>query len=133
MTRRDELVSQHEPFGDAYYFGPECVSDRFKDDPARREASGVSGATFKNTLEGFDDLAKQVRISSRVTMSPSAIVSDFGSVWPSELEFRDNYTLSCPVEQDSHGHDATITDTASSEGGSLGYFHVLNGCCVDAA
>ncbi|OAQ68133.1 Zn-dependent alcohol dehydrogenases (ISS) [Pochonia chlamydosporia 170] len=59
MTRRDELASQHEPFGDAYYFGPECVSERFKDDPARREESGVSGATFKNTFEGFDEVARQ--------------------------------------------------------------------------
>ncbi|QPH16465.1 hypothetical protein C2857_001122 [Epichloe festucae Fl1] len=59
MTRRDTLASQHEPFGDAFYFGPECVSPRFKDDPARREASGVSGATYKNTLQALDDVQKQ--------------------------------------------------------------------------
>lgn len=61
MTRRDEIASQHEPFGDAFYFGPECMSPRFKDDPARRAASGVSDATYKSTLDGFEEVSKQVR------------------------------------------------------------------------
>ncbi|KAF5138618.1 hypothetical protein E5D57_002404 [Metarhizium anisopliae] len=77
MTRRDELASQHEPFGDAYYFGPECVSERFKDDPARREESGVSDATFKSVLEGFDEVARQVRFLSYANLCSSAGVSDF--------------------------------------------------------
>ncbi|KAG5916386.1 hypothetical protein E4U42_007679 [Claviceps africana] len=59
MTRRDILASQHEPFGDAFYFGPECVSPRFKNDAARREASGVSDATYKNTLQAFEDVQNQ--------------------------------------------------------------------------
>ncbi|KAK2592522.1 hypothetical protein QQS21_009767 [Conoideocrella luteorostrata] len=59
MTRRDELASQHEPFGDAFYFGSEFVSPRFKDDPVRREASGVSIATYRNTLETFEEIQRQ--------------------------------------------------------------------------
>ncbi|KAG6055552.1 hypothetical protein E4U33_007889, partial [Claviceps sp. LM78 group G4] len=59
MTRRETLASQHEPFGDAFYFGTECVSPRFKDDAARREASGASNATYQSTLQAFDDVQKQ--------------------------------------------------------------------------
>ena len=61
MTRRDQLASQHEPFGDAFYFGPECVSPRFKDDVERREASGVSDVTYGNTFEKFDKVEQEVR------------------------------------------------------------------------
>lgn len=70
MTRRDKLASQHEPFGDAYYFGPERVSQRFKDDEAHCAASGVGDATFKNTLEGFDEVERQVRFSMYQSAAP---------------------------------------------------------------
>lgn len=77
MTRRDEIASQHEPFGDAFYFGPECMSPRFKDDPARRAASGVSDATYKSTLDGFEEVSKQVRFF------PSAGFDSFFFSFPS--------------------------------------------------
>lgn len=61
MTRRDVLESQHEPFADAYYFGPEFLSNRFRDDAATRQASPGSHQTYKSVLEDFDQVEKQVR------------------------------------------------------------------------
>ncbi|KAI5459948.1 P-loop containing nucleoside triphosphate hydrolase protein [Mariannaea sp. PMI_226] len=59
MTRRDILESIHEPFGDAFYFGPEFLSDRFRDDPAAREASGFSQKTYKDILEPIMETGKE--------------------------------------------------------------------------
>jgi hypothetical protein len=56
MTRRDTLECVHEPFGDAFYFGPERLSTRFEDDFEGREASGFSNATFQTV---FDDIEKR--------------------------------------------------------------------------
>lgn len=46
MTRRSSLSTIHEPFGDAFYFGPERMGARFEDDDKAREESGFSEATF---------------------------------------------------------------------------------------
>jgi hypothetical protein len=59
MTRRDILESVHEPFGDAFYYGPEFLSDRFRDDPATREASGFSKKTYKDILNEIEEAGKE--------------------------------------------------------------------------
>ncbi|KJZ77020.1 hypothetical protein HIM_03341 [Hirsutella minnesotensis 3608] len=59
MTRRDTLSSQHEPFGDAYYFGPELLSDRFRDDVVARKANPGSHHTYKSILEDFEQVENQ--------------------------------------------------------------------------
>ncbi|POR39136.1 Uncharacterized protein TPAR_00664 [Tolypocladium paradoxum] len=59
MTRRDVLDSQHEPFGDAFYFGPEFLSDRFRHDEAARKASAESHQTYRSILDHFGDVEKQ--------------------------------------------------------------------------
>lgn len=65
MTRRDTLQCVHEPFGDAYYYGPEFMSERFKDDEAYRQASGLADKTYANILESIkEDGDKEVRLSS---------------------------------------------------------------------
>ena len=56
MTRRDTLSCIHEPFGEAFYFGPERLSPRFEDDREAREESGFSNATFQTI---FDDIERQ--------------------------------------------------------------------------
>lgn len=48
MTRRDALQCVHEPFGDAFYFGPERLSKRFMNDTATLEASGSSDKTYED-------------------------------------------------------------------------------------
>ncbi|KAI4206022.1 MAG: hypothetical protein LQ346_001332 [Caloplaca aetnensis] len=54
MTQRDTLTSVHEPFGDAFYYGPERLSARYVDDPEAREASGFSQSTYQTILERFE-------------------------------------------------------------------------------
>ncbi|KAM5358709.1 hypothetical protein ACJZ2D_015052 [Fusarium nematophilum] len=59
MTRRDILESVHEPFGDAFYYGPEFLSDRFRDDAATRERSGFADKTYKDILAEVMDAGKE--------------------------------------------------------------------------
>jgi hypothetical protein len=64
MARRDILESVHEPFGDAFYYGPEILSDRFRNDTATREQSGFSQKTYKDVLNEVMDAGKDVSIIS---------------------------------------------------------------------
>lgn len=77
MTQRDTLKCVHEPFGDAFYFGPERLSSRYEKDEKEREESGFSQSTYKTVLERID------RESSEVGLS-------FPSVYPMESS---NYIL----------------------------------------
>jgi hypothetical protein len=56
MTRRDTLQCVHEPFGDAYYFGPERLAERYEDDEKARTESGYAHSTYKTI---FDRIAKE--------------------------------------------------------------------------
>ncbi|KAF2792557.1 hypothetical protein K505DRAFT_246432 [Melanomma pulvis-pyrius CBS 109.77] len=56
MTRRNTLQCVHEPFGDAYYFGPERLAERYEDDEKARTESGYSDSTYKTI---FDRIAKE--------------------------------------------------------------------------
>ncbi|KAG8354191.1 hypothetical protein FVEN_g7928 [Fusarium venenatum] len=58
MARRDILESVHEPFGDAFYYGPEILSDRFRNDTTTREQSGFSHKTYKDVLSEVMDAGK---------------------------------------------------------------------------
>ncbi|KAK4039218.1 hypothetical protein C8A01DRAFT_47296 [Parachaetomium inaequale] len=51
MTRRDILRCVHEPFGDAFYFGPERLSERYEHDEAARTSSGFASTTYKDVIE----------------------------------------------------------------------------------
>lgn len=64
MTRRDILTCVHEPFGDAFYFGPERLSPRYEDDEKAREESGFANSTFKTIFERIEKEGKEVRPSS---------------------------------------------------------------------
>ncbi|KAH8595791.1 hypothetical protein B0O99DRAFT_651881 [Bisporella sp. PMI_857] len=59
MTRQDILQCVHEPFGDAFYFGPERLSSRYEDDEKAREESGFSQSTFKTIFERIEREGKQ--------------------------------------------------------------------------
>ena len=74
MTRRDILTCVHEPFGDAFYFGPERMSTRYEDDEKAREESGFASSTFKTIFERIEREGKEVRLSSPDTFP-----------WPVEL------------------------------------------------
>ena len=50
MTRED-LNCIHEPFGDAFYFGPERLSERYAEDEEARLKSGFSDVTFATVVQ----------------------------------------------------------------------------------
>lgn len=51
MTQRDTLKCVHEPFGDAFYFGPERLGTRYENDEKARTESGFSNSTYKSIFE----------------------------------------------------------------------------------
>ncbi|RJE23858.1 hypothetical protein PHISCL_03830 [Aspergillus sclerotialis] len=61
MTQRDTIQCVHEPFGDAFYYGPERLSKRFADDEQTRIESGFSQSTFKTVLDRIEREASEVR------------------------------------------------------------------------
>jgi hypothetical protein len=62
MTRRDTLQCIHEPFGDAFYYGPERLSARYEDDEQTRIDSGYSQSTFKTIFDRIERESLEVRI-----------------------------------------------------------------------
>ena len=62
MTRRDTLTCVHEPFGDAFYYGPERLSTRYENDEKQRMESGFSSSTFQTILDRFERESAEVRI-----------------------------------------------------------------------
>ena len=69
MTRRDILQCVHEPFGDAFYYGPERLSSRYENDEKARLDSGLAQSTFRTVLDRIEKEAAEVRIT------PSSVVS----------------------------------------------------------
>lgn len=64
MTRQDDLVCAHEPFGDAFYYGPERLSARFEDDEAQRAQSGFASTTYGDVMNRLlREDANEVRTS----------------------------------------------------------------------
>ena len=61
MTRPDSLQCVHEPFGDAFYYGTERLSDRYEDDEQARLDSGFNQTTYKTVFERLDREASEVR------------------------------------------------------------------------
>ncbi|KAK3117861.1 hypothetical protein LTR53_000411 [Teratosphaeriaceae sp. CCFEE 6253] len=62
MTRRKSLQTIHEPFGDAFYYGPERMGTRFEGDEEARAKSGFSDSTFKTILDRIDREAAEFAI-----------------------------------------------------------------------
>ncbi|PVI04768.1 hypothetical protein DM02DRAFT_142241 [Periconia macrospinosa] len=63
MTRRDTLQTVHEPFGDAYYFGPERLAERYENDPKAREESGYAESTYRTIFDRIQKDNSEVRFS----------------------------------------------------------------------
>jgi hypothetical protein len=64
MTRRDTLSCAHEPFGDAFYYGPERLSERYATDEKARAQSGRSHHTYKTVMDELEADANEVRLDS---------------------------------------------------------------------
>ncbi len=71
MTRRNSLQCVHEPFGDAFYYGPERLSSRFESDEKGRIESGFEHSTFETVLARIEKEGAEVRITP-----PSATYRD---------------------------------------------------------
>ncbi|MCJ1258160.1 helicase [Lignoscripta atroalba] len=54
MTRGETLTCVHEPFGDAFYYGPERLGDRYENNEKERLESGFSSSTYKTIFERLD-------------------------------------------------------------------------------
>ncbi|KAM0798882.1 hypothetical protein BDR22DRAFT_808468 [Usnea florida] len=54
MTRRDALQCIHEPFGDAFYYGPERLSSRYEKDEQARLQSNFAQSTFRAVLDRIE-------------------------------------------------------------------------------
>ena len=61
MTRRDTLRCVHEPFGDAFYFGPERLSERYEGSEEERLRSGFSDSTYQTIFERLEKENSEVR------------------------------------------------------------------------
>ena len=60
MTRSD-LKCIHEPFGDAFYYGPERLSARFEKDEKGRNESGFSKSSYQTIIDRIDAEGAEVR------------------------------------------------------------------------
>ena len=75
MTRRDTIQCIHEPFGDAFYYGPERLSSRYENDENARLKSGFDQSTFRTVLDRIEEEGAEVRITlSSVASSPAALL-----------------------------------------------------------
>ena len=61
MTQRDTLTCVHEPFGDAFYYGPERLSERFAHNEKGRIESGFSNSTYKTIFDRLERESTEVR------------------------------------------------------------------------
>ena len=59
MTRKD-LACVHEPFGDAFYYGPERMSTRFEGDAETRDGSGFANSTYKTIFDRLESEGEEV-------------------------------------------------------------------------
>ncbi|KAK3391665.1 hypothetical protein B0T20DRAFT_421898 [Sordaria brevicollis] len=72
MTRSDALTCVHEPYGDAFYYGPERMSSRYEQDEAAREKSGYSEVTYGNVTDRIMDEVVQNVSEKRVFIKDMA-------------------------------------------------------------
>jgi len=61
MTRGKTLTCIHEPFGDAFYFGPERLGTRYENDEKARQESGFAQSTYQTILDRIDNESEEVR------------------------------------------------------------------------
>ena len=61
MTQRTTIQCVHEPFGDAWYYGPERLADRFEEDEEGRVESGFSNSTYRTVMERLEREGSEVR------------------------------------------------------------------------
>jgi hypothetical protein len=64
VTREKDVACVHEPFSDAYHWGPEKLSQRYEDLEKRREENGYKAYTYQAALRVIKDAMAYVRTYS---------------------------------------------------------------------
>lgn len=64
MTRDEDVICLHEPFSDAYHWGPEKLSERYEDVEKRRAENGYATFTYQRALQVINDAKILVRTSA---------------------------------------------------------------------
>ncbi|KAK6839260.1 hypothetical protein PG987_005126 [Apiospora arundinis] len=72
LTQADKIECIHEPFCDAYHFGPERLSERFEDENVRA-ASGYSQSTYQTVLDNIEAASTQGKRTFIKDMAKSLI------------------------------------------------------------
>lgn len=75
MTRGKTLTCIHEPFGDAFYFGPERLGTRYENDEKARQESGFAESTYQTILDRIDQESEEVRylLTFPIFINPRAV------------------------------------------------------------
>ena len=82
MTRRNSIQTIHEPFGDAFYYGPERMGTRFENDEEARKQSGFAESTFKTILDRIERESAEVCSSPSHRARSSTSMSSRSLHWP---------------------------------------------------
>jgi hypothetical protein len=129
MTRRNTLQCVHEPFGDAFYYGPERLGSRFEGDEnaKEREESGFSESTFKTIMDRIEREGEDVSDASLHIFSVAGIamvggLEDFGKVFG---HVKGRGTVTC---QSCHGSPARARNPETKS-----CFFLATGECLDGA
>ena len=72
MTR-DDLQCVHEPFGDAFYFGPERLSNRYENNEKARLDSGFAESTYKKVFDRIEE--ENVEVGSLLESVAGSFIS----------------------------------------------------------
>ena len=70
MTQRDTIKCIHEPFGDAFYYGPERMGSRYENDEKARLDGGFAESTFRTVLDKIEKDGAEVRVTLPSATSP---------------------------------------------------------------
>lgn len=76
MTRHNDIQTIHEPFGDAFYYGPERMGTRFAKDEEACQQSGFANSTFKTIMDRIErESAEVCSLSLVFRRSPQMVVT----------------------------------------------------------
>ena len=64
MNREKDFICVHEPFSDAYHWGPEKLSERYEDIEKLSVENGYETYTYQTALQIINDAMIRVRASA---------------------------------------------------------------------
>ncbi|KAJ5491074.1 hypothetical protein N7539_002641 [Penicillium diatomitis] len=117
MTQRDTIQCVHEPFGDAFYFGPERLSDRFEDDQQARIDSGFSESTYATIMERLEKEQSELGEASVMSYVMSCPISPRRGVGTETKGTGHGHELAEGVNGSTNGTTHTNGDTAAPTNG----------------